>query len=145
MKPAASWIVSPAYLGSLYQAALSACLNASAQNIVQNQCAWAHRGSMPTQSMISQNSGCRRCSMALIVALSLALSPWTAIDRLLRSGTANTMRYYSPRGSSHPTYCSAGAAFCAPLEQIVGLLSQFNFHSRFGTSHTGNCTVKFFL
>jgi hypothetical protein len=78
-------------------------LNASAQNMVQNRCAWTHRGSMPTSSMISQKSGCRRWIMADSAVPSRALSDRTAFDRHLRSGTANFMGYDSPGVSSHPT------------------------------------------
>lgn len=101
MKPAASWIASPGYLGSRYPAALSAYPNASAQNMVQNRCARAHLGSVPTSPMISKKSGCRRWSMAVSAVYSRALSDRTAFDRDLSSETANFMGYDSPRVFSH--------------------------------------------
>jgi len=91
IKPQTSSKSSPWYLGSRYRTDPSACLNARAQNMVQNRCAWAHRGSMPTSSMISQKSGCRRWIMADSAVPSQALSDRTAFERVLRSGTPNFM------------------------------------------------------
>lgn len=91
MKPATSWNRGPGKLGSLCPAIPSACLKASAQKVIQNRCASKHRGSVPTQSMISQISGCRRCSMADSVVRSRGLCFRTAIAKLFRSESVNFM------------------------------------------------------
>ncbi len=57
--------------------------------MVQKRCAGTHRGSMPTSSMISQKSGCRRRIMAESALASCARSDRTTFERLLRSGTVN--------------------------------------------------------
>jgi len=103
MKATTSRIASPGKLGSRDLAASSAYPNAIAQNMVQNLCAWTHRGSMLTSSMISQKSGCRLWSMADSAVHSRVLRDRTALDRYLSSGTANFTDYISPRISSDPT------------------------------------------
>jgi hypothetical protein len=82
-----SQIVARRNFGSRRPATASACCRASAQNVVQNRWACAHRGSMPTSSMISQKAGCCRWSMAERAAISLAVGDPATAASCFKRGT----------------------------------------------------------
>ena len=126
MKPATSQIIAPGLLGSRHPAAASALLSASAQNKVQNRCAWAHRGSMPTSSMIRQKAACRRRSIADRAMPSRTLSDRAAFERPFRCEAVNFMSSNCRRVCFHPNVRNQrqetheALLFLCPQDSLLG-------------------------